>query len=141
MKKILKLALLCFIFISCEQPNTIIPFTDIEEFKNENGFIFPVQTKAMDILNCLNTLEDTSNISGSYTKTETATLNGKLYSDTIVYRIDAAEITYSRQSDVHTYQVIFTGDKRLVYTYKWQRDVSNVWENTVLDGEIVISLP
>ena len=146
-----KYFILLFIFLisSCSlfdykgDPDGSFITVDYENYINGNTITFPKNTDALHIFNCLyNTFGYGSfSCNGTYSHTESAKLNGKLFTDTITKNITKFEISHDTDVDKNTFTICFTTDKNeiLTYIYKWQFHNSNIWENTILDGEFIIN--
>lgn len=143
-----KLFLLCFsvlIFISCDfngDDTNSVPHTDNSLFVKENSVIFPIGTTALEIYNCVyekNGLGDFT-VSGTYTHTETAILNGKEYTDTIVKNIVKVKVYKEHTENTHLFHCDFITESNevLPFYYQWQNHNTNAWHNNKTDGEVII---
>lgn len=149
MKKFLFL-LIPFLFLSCtnnisDDPDSL-PYVDISKYKSADSLVFPKGTYALDVYTCLLNKygEGDFDINATYTYTETAILNGNVYTDTLIKNITS--VTISRIDSAPTIENLrtctaeFHTDKNesIILIYKWYRYCDNSWENTILNGEIFI---
>ncbi len=152
MKRFLILGLfVIFTFSGCDTPSTSLPKTDSSVyFITDNSFSFPQGTTDLQIYNCFSDykFEGEYEATGTYTITETAVLNDKEYSDTLVKNIIKCNIYSVEQlpnkDKAHTfsYHVVFYFDdsSTLDCYYQWQYDSNNSWHNESLKGKIDITL-
>jgi hypothetical protein len=155
---------LSILFFSCENLNTDLPLTDIEKYRISGGFSFPKDTTAVDIYNCLvsegflNNSEKNLLTSSLYTITQNAILNGINVSNTHTRNIAKIKITYTEKgNETHEYIITLYFDDgsidfysditqvtspethlNCVYSYIWQRQTTNVWQNDKIFGELII---
>lgn len=149
MKKFIFVLIACFALCGCsDEPDAAgsLPYIDASKYYNESSIVFPINTPSLDIYACLKQVygEGTHSIKASYTRTESAILNGVKYTDTLTETIVQIKI-YSRQNEIDTVSGFYvdfycTSGKVLNYCYKWQYHNTHVWTNTPTDGDITITL-
>lgn len=151
MKKIF-LLLIPLLLLSCandipDDPYTL-PYVDTTKYVSVDSVNFPTGTPALDVYACLSDIygEGTFNIDASYVHTETAVLNGHTYSDTIKKNITSVTISKNRSAptlkELNTFIVEFHTDNNesITLTYQWYFHCEDTWENTRLNGDILIKL-
>jgi hypothetical protein len=131
---------------ACEHLYTILPETDIDSYRTDSGFSFPPGTSALDIYNCLSSVENKDitvtpegyscslHVAGTLKHTVQATLNGVLQEppSTDTKDIQSVKLTYSEYApQIHESAVIvhFKDNTEYRLCYKWQRETTNVWQN------------
>lgn len=136
----------CLFFLGCEtgdSPNSL-PYVETEKFKTETGFIFPLATSALEIYKTLSNYygeETTISISGTYAHTETATLNGQLYTNTKTKNIVKIKLYKTDTEASHSFHAdfIFDDNSSLKFYYQWQYHNTNAWNNNKSDGIIKLA--
>jgi lipoprotein len=119
-------------------------FTQVEtdKFITATKYSFPKDTTALELYNCFIRFhsEGTYTVTGTYKRTETATLNGNLYTDTITKNIVTVKIYKSKTEISNLFHVDFITDNNETISnyYEWQHHRDNVWHNNKIDGDIVI---
>ena len=119
-------------------------FTQVEtdKFVKATEYSFPKDTTALELYNCFIRFysEGTYTVTGTYTHTETVTLNGNLYTDTITKNIVTVKIYKSKTEISNLFHVDFITDTNETISnyYEWQHHRDNVWHNNKIDGDIVI---
>jgi hypothetical protein len=133
--------------IGCENLVTELPKTDVSLYQVSDGYKFPKNTPAIDIYNCLVSqgLDFGTEIpvTGTYTITQSATLNGKVYTDKKTKDVSSVRLQYIKlEAEINEHTVFFTQDdnSKLECRFKWQRQTTNVWKNDKLEGELSIIL-
>lgn len=149
MKKIIYaylLLFLCLFFFGCDNGDSSdsLPYVETEKFKTEAGFNFPVDTSALEIYKTLSEYygeEKTVLINGTYSHTETATLNGQLYTNTKTKNISSIRIYKTNTEISHSFHIdfIFDDNSSLEFYYQWQYHNDNVWHNNKSDGIITLT--
>lgn len=142
---------LCFLFCGCEffkndpDPSDSYVTVDYSKYVKENCYEFPPETDAVTFYNCfINEFGlGEKNITGVYSHTEAATLNGHYYSDTITKNIIKINVYNYKKTDPTTscFCVDFTTDNGEVmrFLYEWQFHINNYWSNTLSNGTITIN--
>ncbi len=147
MQKLILILLPLFFFFGCnfndaDEPYSLPP-TDNSKYITSAGFSFLRNTKALEIYNCLSSAygEGEHECNGTYSKTEKAVLNGTPYSDTLEKTIYKINIHKSETETTYKFFVdfIMTDNSVISLCYQWQYHNTNSWENTVLDGDIVLT--
>jgi len=153
MKRFLFLLLFAFLFITgCNMYSAddidSFPSTDYSFMIKDNSYDIPAGTNALQLFNCFYSEFGYGeyNIQGQYTKTATAVLNGKTYTDTINKTLTKIKIWHVRDVDnkedpISSFYVAFYTDNNevLQYCYQWQYDNQNAWKNDITKGKIVIT--
>lgn len=120
-----------------------IPYTDSSSFVSTSKISFPKNTDALHIYNCLLEKFGEGNhlVTAVYSRTETVTLNGTSYSNTITKNIVSIKIYKERTPASNKFIVDFVTDTSniLRYFYQWQYHNTNAWNNNKTDGTIIIS--
>lgn len=115
---------------------------DVGQFIKSDKYVFPKGTSALELYNTfiLRHAEKEHAVTGTYTKTETATLLGKKHTETVTKNIKTVKIYRSKTELSNRFHVDFITDtgEKLSYYYSWQLHRDNVWHNNKTDGEIVI---
>lgn len=145
MKKIvLVVSFLCVAFItnSCRftgDNNNSFPKVETDKFIKEDRYIFPVGTTALELYNCFNNhhTDGSYSVSGSYSHTETAKLNGNTYTNTIIKNIKIYRSKTEVSNRFHVDFITDTGEVLRNY-YEWQYQSNNSWHNNKIDGDITI---
>lgn len=150
MKRFLFLILVLFLFVGCnlfsnnpDDPNTFLE-VDYSSFVKSNSYVFPPKTDSVSIFNCMYSEYGYGdfNITGVYSHTETATLNGKEYSDTITKNIIEMKIFSKINNNPTTsdfcVEFITDNGENLRFLYRWQFKKNGYWNNDILDGTITI---
>lgn len=155
MKKLIILFFTVFVLAGCDftatDVNTDIPETDYSKFftDGEDKCTFPKGTKAVDIYNCLvyKGITETESISGTYSfllTEEESTDNTQNTTKTIA----SVEVrTETDNPEIHRYYVTFFFENsdgneditNIQFLYVWQRQTTNVWNNTSADGQIELN--
>ncbi|MGI5069530.1 hypothetical protein HRO26_00005 [Treponema pectinovorum] len=121
-----------------------IPKTDNSSFVSTTKIIFPKDTDALHIYNCLFEKygEGTHSVTAVYSRTVTATLNGTAYSNTITKNIVQIKISKEISPPTSKFIVDFITDTNEVlrFFYEWQYHNTNEWNNNKTDGSITITL-
>lgn len=152
MRKILFLILISLIFVGCQLDTAddidSFPKADYSHIIQDDQYIIPVNTPALTIFNCFYNEFGYGefDINGQYSHTESATLNGKLYSDTITKTINKMKIYHvkdveSKGETISSFYVLFftTDNTVFEFRYQWQYSNTNAWKNNKSDGLIIIS--
>lgn len=136
----------CLFLFSCDDGDSAnsLPNVETEKFKTETGFDFPINTSALEIYKTLSEYygeEKTISVNGTYSHTETATLNGQLYTDTKTKNISSIKIYKTNTEISHSFHTdfIFDDDSSLEFYYQWQYHNDNVWHNNKSDGIITLT--
>ena len=117
---------------------------DVGQFIKSDKYVFPKGTSALELYNTfiLRHAEKEYAVTGTYTKTEIATLLGKKHTETVTKNIKAVKIYRSKTELSNRFHVDFITDtgEKLSYYYSWQHHLSNVWHNNEIDGDITIPM-
>lgn len=151
MKRLIFLFPLLIIFSSCSffsnNPDDSKDYVRVEysNYVKENYYEFPEKTDSITLYNCfINEYGyGEKNLTGVFSHTETAVLNGHLYSDTITKNI----VKFNMYTIIDTglpstsYYIEFTTDsgEKLTYVYQWQFKKTNIWKNDLLKGSLKIN--
>jgi hypothetical protein len=162
MKKIAVCLILFFLLCSCENLVTDLPTTDTNRFidKFTSTVTFPKGTKAIDIYNTVvslypdNEWHGVTSASWKYVKSTTTTMTSKGPVTTENYGyVSFSRIRYahtSTDSEVNTHTIyldsIYPADYPFSHNtnireivFKWQRQITNIWQNDVIEGDIVFT--
>lgn len=145
MKKIV-FALLPFLFLGCadkeDDPNSL-PYVDVSKFQTGTSIDFPEKTTALEIYSMMYGKYGLGShtVSGVYSHTESAKLNGKVFSDTVTKNITKVEIYRTDGEISHSFHSDFSCDdgSKIEFYYQWQEHNTNVWHNNESDGTIRIN--
>lgn len=119
-------------------------FTQVatDKFVKATEYSFPKDTTALELYNCFIRFysEGTYTITGTYKRTETAKLNGTVYTNTITKNIVTVKIYKSKTEISNLFHVDFITDNNETMSnyYEWQHKRNNVWHNNKIDGDIII---
>ena len=139
------LFIICLICGSCKfngDNNNSFPKVETEKFIKEDRYVFPTGTTALELYNCFNNYhtDGSYSVSGSYSHTKIATLNGNTYTNTITKNIKEVKLYRSKTEVSNRFHVDFITDtdEVLSYYYEWQYQNNNSWHNNKIDGDITI---
>jgi hypothetical protein len=132
--------------IGCENLTTDLPKTNVPLYQVPGGYKFSKNTPSVDIYNCLINrginFDKETPITGTYAITQSATLNGKPYTDTKTRNVLSVSIKHIKlDPEINDHIVIFTfnDNSKLEIHFKWQRQTTNVWQNDKIEGELLIT--
>lgn len=132
-------------FVACENLVTDLPETDVTQYISGNVVTFPKGTKAIDIYNSIvslyngNEYHDVQNASWKYIKTTTSNgLTNQAWEPVVFSKI---KHTHIKSDEINTHTVyLWTNDSSVKeIVFKWQRQTTNIWQNDIIDGDIVFT--
>lgn len=139
--------LFSILIVSCStgDDKDSLPYIDTSKFIKESSIVFPEKTNSLEIFSTLNEYYGNNQgeyyINGTYKHKETAVLNGQLYENTLTKNIIKIKIYKSTTpaSNLFCTDFYFDDDMILKFCYQWQYHNTNVWNNDILDGEIILT--
>lgn len=146
MKKILSVFIFICLFFSCSDGGDAadsLPSVKTSDFRTDGGYTFPLQTSALQMYATLSEDYEIGEhiINATYTRTETAVLNGILHTETKTQQITRMKIYKSDTEASHLFHVDFicADESVIAFYYQWQYSNTNAWHNNKSDGEIKIN--
>lgn len=147
MKKLFFVLFAALLLGSCstdsgDSPDSL-PSVDTDSFKTETGFLFSKGASALEIYKTL--YEEYGlgefSVTGTYKHTESETLNGQVYSNTLTKSIKGVRIYKTDTPASHLFHVdfTFTDSSTIKFYYQWQYYNDNAWHNNKSDGVIKLT--